>query len=193
MKKDIEAEVLDSFYKRAPNFLTLDNLHFDIPDVDVQNIEQVLNKLSNLGQLRVTSAQGATNAHYELASYENVRFKEYIEIGGIKVRRLLTHDRPRPEDINIFVEALVKRTLSLEAEFERRLDAKLRDYWSNVIVLFGIFVAVFSIVVTFVGKIEVKQGGTFCDVLLINFAQVTPIAIVLGLFVLLIKKLFLAR
>lgn len=193
MKKDLEAEVLFSFYKRAPNSLTLDNLLFDIPETDATSIDQALAKLVISRKLTNTPGEGSIKAHFNLTSYENVPVKDYIDIGGVKVPRLLAYDRPRPEDLNIFIEALAKRSLSLEVEFESRLDAKLRDYWSNIIVLFGIFVAVFSIVVTFVGKVEVRQDSTFMQILLINFAQVIPIAMVLGSFVWLLKKQFLSR
>ena len=183
-------QVLEIFYKRAPNFLTLDNITYDIPEIDRNDIQRVIDKLCEQKILAKTEGKDKIKDHYALPSYENIPVKEYMSISGIKVPRILAYDRPRPEDQNIFFESLAKRSASLESEFNRIVEKKLQSYWANIIILFGVFISLFALIVTSVEKVKVEADGTFLDGLALNAAQVLPLAVILAGFVWLLKKWF---
>jgi len=184
-------QVLEVFHKRALNFLTIDNIAYDLFSSDRNDIQKTVDELCSDEVLIKTEGKGKIKDHYALPSYDNIPFKEYMSISGIKVPRVLAHDRPRPEDLNIFFESLARRSASLESEFNKIVEAKLQSYWANIIVLFGIFISLFALIVTFVEKVAVVPGSSFLNVLALNTAQVLPLAVVLAGFVWLLKKWFL--
>jgi hypothetical protein len=183
-------QVLALFHKRAPNFLTLDNIAYDLSGFDRNAIQKVVDELCGDGVLVKTEGKNKVKDHYALPSYDNIPVKEYMSISGIKVPRVLASDRPRPEDLNIFFESLARRSASLESEFNKIVEEKLQSYWANIIILFGIFISLFALVVTFVEKVQVESGSSFWSVFALNLAQVLPLALVLAGFVWLLKWLF---
>jgi biotin operon repressor len=183
-------QVLEIFHKRAPNFLTLDNIAYDLPGIDRNAIQKAVDELCANGVLVKTEGKNKVKDHYALPSYDNIPVKEYMSISGIKVPRVLAYDRPRPEDLNIFFESLARRSASLESEFNKIVEEKLQSYWANIIILFGIFISLFALIVTFVEKVEIESGSSFWGVFALNAAQVLPLALVLAGFVWLLKWLF---
>ena len=183
MRDPETSKILEVFYRRAPNFLTVDNIAYDLPGMDHAAIRNALSNLCEEGIIKERKGKEKIKDDYALPSYDNIPVKEYMSISGIKVPRLISYDRARPEDLNIFFESLAARTASMESEFDRIVEDKLQSYWANIIVLFGIFIGLFSLIVTFVEKIETQAGSGFWEVLLLNTAQVIPIAVVLGGFV----------
>ena len=188
MAESIKTKVHSLFVERAPNHLTVDNLVTLLGGLSTNQIETALNQLIEEGF--IVERKGKIKDDYALSSYDNIPSKQYINISGVKVPRLLANDVARPEDVNVFFESLAKKTGALEDDFERRVDEKLKAYWANIIVLFGLFIGVFSLIITFVEKVELKSGETFWNVFLLNSAQVLPLALVLAGFVFLLKKLF---
>lgn len=136
------------------------------------------------------SRPGKRGGDYVLPSYESMPVRQYLAVGDIKVPRLLSDDRPRPEELNLFVEVLAERILQLETEAEVKLDDRLKSYWANVVTLFGAFIGVFSLIVGFLKVVPIEANSTFWSVFFMSSAQVIPLAIVLGLFVWLLRALF---
>lgn len=190
MEESIKTRIHNAFIERAPNSLTIDNLIKLIEGVNASQIESFLNEMIDDGLAVKRQGQGKIKDDYNLVSYNNIPSKEYITIGDIKVPRLLANDRARPEDINIYIESLAKKSVELENNIESTIDERLKGYWANIIVLFGIFIGLFSLIITFVDKVKIDASQSFWSVLSLNLAQVLPLAIVLGGFVFLLKKMF---
>lgn len=174
--------------ERVPNALTLANLLGQIPGVDAQTMEKELQGMSSDGL--VVIRPGKRYADYTLPSYEGLPIREYLTVGGIEFPRLLSDERARPEELNIFVEVLAKRMLQIELEAEKKLDERLKSYWANVVTLFGAFIGVFSLIVGFLKTVPLEANSTFWSVFILSSAQVFPLALILGAFVWLLRALF---
>lgn len=174
--------------ERAPNALTLANLLGQIPGTDPQTLEKELQSMSSDGL--VVIRQGKRYADYALPSYDGLPVREYVTVGEIGVRRLLSDERALPEELNIFVEVLAQRMLQIELEAEKKLDERLKSYWANVVTLFGAFIGVFSLIVGFLKTVPLEANSTFWSVFILSSAQVLPLALMLGAFVWLLRALF---
>ena len=188
MKESLKTIIHSTLVERAPHGLTVDNLIQLIQGEGSKSIIDCLNQLIEEGI--VSKREGNIKDDYCLTSYENIPTKKYININGIKVPRMLANDTARPEDINLFFESLANKTAEIENTIEERLNEKLKSYWANIIILFGVFIGLFALIITFVQKVEIKGSETFWNVLSLNTAQVVPLAIVLAGFVYLLKRLF---
>jgi hypothetical protein len=186
--ESLKTKIKLAVYERAPNSLTLDNLHGLLPEIDISSIKKEIEALVNEGFL--IERKSGRNTDYQLPSYENLPVKEYISIGDLKVPRMLANDTARPESVNIFYETLAKRILIAEVNAEKKFEEKLKSYWGNVITLFGAFIGVFSLIVGFLKTIPITENATFSSVFWLSTAQVIPFAIVLVFFVAILKWLF---
>lgn len=98
--------------ERAPNALTFANLIGQIPGADTHTLEKELQSMSDDGL--VVIRPGKRYPDYALTSYDGLPIREYVAVGDIKVPRLLSDERARPEELNIFVEVLARRMLQIE-------------------------------------------------------------------------------
>lgn len=178
--ENLRSRIQMTFIERAPNSLTLNNFAV-LLSAEPHAIQQELLKMVAEGL--VVERAVARNKDYLLASYNGIPVREFVSISGVKVPRLVHGDTARPEEVNIFFEVLAKRVLSVETEAERKMDERLKDYWGNIVTLFGAFIGVFSLIVTFVKVAPVDKDATFVSVLAITSAQMIPLALVLGAFV----------
>jgi hypothetical protein len=186
--ESLRAKIQLILIERAPNSLTLNNFAGLIRDEDFQSIQRELGEMV-AARLVVERSQGLSK-DYMLPSYAGIPPREFISIGGVKVPRLLHGDTARPEDLNIFFEVLGKRILLAESEADRKLDERLKGYWGNIVTLFGAFIGVFSLIVTFVKTAPIDGNATFLSVFAVTSAQVLPLAFVLGMFVWFLKSQF---
>jgi len=186
--ESLRNKILICLIERAPNSLTLPNLLGLIPGTDIQALETELQGMAADGL--VVPRPGNRYSDYILPSYEGLPVREYVAIGDIKVPRLLSDERARPEELNIFVEVLSQRILQIERESEKRLDERLKNYWANVVTLFGAFIGVFSLIVGFLKTVPLETNSTFWSVLVLSSAQIFPLALMLGGFVWLLRKIF---
>jgi len=115
--------------------------------------------------------------------------RPYISLGGMDVPRLLSDANPTylPETLNEQIELLAYYTDNLEKRFRKLVEKQQRRYWSNLIGIFGALLSVMALVITGLPKITVSSTMTFKEVLLVNSAQVLPIALVLALFVIILR------
>jgi hypothetical protein len=181
----LEDQVLRVFRYRAPNKLIKDMLYIDLPKLGQAQIDAAIDLLEKKGIL----IQGPPNA-YSLQSLANVPIRKYIKVGATRFRRILVGDPLLPEPINMQVEMLAKYADSLESRFRSLISKRMRSYWANIIIVFGVFVALFSFVLVSVSKIQIDDKWTFWDIVLKNVAQLLPLAAVLGAFAVLLKILF---
>lgn len=123
-------------------------------------MEKELQSMSSDGLVVLRS--GKRYADYILPSNDGLPVREYVTVGEIEFPRLLSDERARPEELNIFVEILAKRMLQIKLEAEKKLDERLKSYWANVVTLFGAFIGVFSLIVGFLKTVPLEANSTFC-------------------------------
>jgi hypothetical protein len=186
--ESLRNKILICLAERAPNSLTLPNLLSQIPDIDIHALEKELQSMATDG--RVIMRPGKRYSDYVLPSYDGLPVREYVAIGDIKVPRLLSDERARPEELNIFVEVLARRIVQIEQEAEKRLDERLKNYWANVVTLFGAFIGVFSLIVGFLKTVPLETNSTFWSVFIQSSAQILPLALMLGGFIWLLRTIF---
>ena len=141
--ESLRNRLLTCLVERAPNAITSASLAGLLHEPDALRLQSELESMEKDGLL--VSRPNVRYRDYLLPSYEGLPFREYMDVNGVKVPRLLSDDRPRPEELNIFVETLARRMMQIEAEAERKIDKKLQTYWANVITMFGAFIGVFSL------------------------------------------------
>lgn len=112
-----------------------------------------------------------------------------IPLGDVDVPRLLSGSKIKftSENLNEQIELLAGYTDNLERRFIKLVEKQQRRYWSNLIGIFGALLSVMALVITGLPKITVTSTMTFEEVFLINSAQILPIAIVLALFVIVLR------
>lgn len=186
--ESLRNKILRCLIERAPNSMTAANIMGLVGETNYKELEKELDQMSDEGL--VVARAGSRRKDYLLPSYEGLPLREYISVGNVVVPRLLNDDRPRPEELNIFVEVLASRILQIEADAEQRLDEKLKSYWANVVTLFGAFIGVFALITGFLKTVPLETNSTFCSVLILSSAQVIPLGIILGAFVWLLRALF---
>ncbi len=110
-------------------------------------------------------------------------------LGDMDVPRLLSDANPAflPETLNEQIEMLADYTDNLERRFRKVVEKQQRRYWANLIGIFGALLSVMALVITGLPKITVSSTMTFKEVFLVNSAQVLPIALVLALFVIVLR------
>ncbi len=181
--REIKNKVLEEIRRRAPNEVREDTVLRSLSKYDPGAVTAALQELVGQEAIRQevhpAPAIGRALNVYSLASYLNVPIEEYIQVGDTKVPRQITTDKIRAEDLNEMVEALSEYSKSLEMRFQEIVRKETRGYWANIITLFGLFIALFSLIVTSFGA----AGGTKSE-------QIIPLGIVLAGFVLVLKLLF---
>lgn len=188
MTESLKPRLHSTFIDRAPNPLTVDNLVFLFEKTDARDIEKCLAELTTEGIL-ANKKMGKKTGYY-LSNYEDIPTKSHMSIGSLKVPRMLANDMARSEDVNIFYESLAKKVAFIEESIEDKVNEKLKEYWGSIIILFGVFIGLFSLIVNFVQKVEIQPESSFWDILLLNSAQVIPISLVLLVFICVLHRLF---
>jgi hypothetical protein len=94
------------------------------------------------------------------------------------------------EDINNAIESLSEYNKVLSSKFKVEMEKATERYWGSIIGLFGLFVALFSLINLAVPKKELPASYSFRESLLAGIAQSVPIALILGIFVLVLVLLF---
>ena len=186
--ESLRNSILACLVERAPNSLTAANILTVLGGTDPHALQKELESM--LADGVVVARTHARNPDYLLPSYEGLPLRQYVSVGGIKVPRLLAGDTARPEELNIFLEVVARRMLQIETDAERKLDERLKSYWTNVVTLFGAFIGVFALITGFLKTVPLEPASTFSSVLILSTAQVIPLAIILGAFVWLLKVLF---
>jgi len=183
-KKNLSEIIVDIFKKRSPNRLSLDLIYYELSNNKKDEIDK---SIEDLVSRKIIKKEGNT---YILTSYKNITIRETITIGDSEVRRILETDPILPEAINIQIENLSIYANSLEKRFQKLISKKLESYWANIIILFGIFIGIFSLIITAITKITIDSNWGLCDIFLKNLMQVLPISMVLIIFVILLKLMF---
>ena len=132
---------------------------------------------------------GLPITYYRIKDPSSYPVRVSLSLGNMDVPRLPCDASPKylPETLNEQIELLADYTDNLEKRFIKLVEKQQRRYWSNLLVIFGALLSVMALVITGLPKITVSSTMTFKEVFLVNSAQVLPIALVLALFVIVLR------
>ena len=189
---DIKGELRKLFYDKAPNALVFEHISYAFPHISKSDLEKALNELVADGFLITKSYP---NKHYpkfnrtgyhissdELGDYP---VETEIVIGDFKIPRLLDGDVARSEDINCISMSFEKVINPRIEEVKRLVHSESRKYWGMLITIFGIFIALFTLInaavkpVYFSSDLNLTSKQIFFQTLY----NIGPLAVLMFLFV----------
>ena len=189
LKNDILAIITD----RNPNYVSeliiVENLISFVSDaIYTALLELIENEVLECIEIQNANTN-STEKFYRLREYQKWPVRRFIEVGDIAVPRLLADSNPRvfPELFNEQIERLAKHSQNLELRFVEAVKKEQEKYWSQVVGVLGVVVAVLAIVIVGLPKIQTDLSLPFWDVVLLNLSQLLPLGITLVLLVLALK------
>ena len=194
MNRKIRKKILEILHYRSPNSVREEFILLELREYNKGKVEKELELLVSEGKLFLGEHKiertGETIRAYRLSSYDNILIRTTIDVGEIEVPRLIDTDKARSEDVNILIESVSKYSDSLEERFRKIMNKQIHSYWSNIILLFGLFIGLFSLITISIKKISIDPNWTKADIFWNNFIPILPVAIVLLVFIIVIKILF---
>lgn len=141
------------FYDRAPNTLLMEYLTEEFPEESAQSLSEALSRLVADGFLVNKSFDNERVPNFRRVGYyvsakylQGHPIKTTIQVGSLAIPRMIDGDFLHGEDLNLlalnFDRIVSSKIRELRAEFEQ----ERRRYWATMATLFGVFVAVFSLV-----------------------------------------------
>lgn len=193
--------ILESLRHRAPNAVREAVLIEDVLEqargIHLRAVNDALKELVAEGKVlespftnRRTHAETMT---YTLHSYDGISLRDTIQVGDYIIPRIKDGDRALGEDWNVAFEELFRRLVDSEERFLALREELVRDrksYWGYLITLFGVFIALFSMITGTAQGLTIDPSWSLLDVFLFNLAQVGPLTIVLIVFVVLLRIVF---
>lgn len=192
MENDITQDILGLIINRAPNSVRGRLIIARFKKYPVDNVREALQSLVDENRLSKSPNFNIENSSYRLKSYENIPIRKYIKVGDTFVPRVLQSDEVLGslEDINEAIENLADYASSLGKQFASLVEQEREKYWANVITLLGMFIAIFSLIIVSLPRIEIPYYYSFWQVIGLNTAQILPVAVILGLFVFILWLVF---
>jgi len=185
---------LKVIYHRAPNSIREDYIIRELKSFEREDIRKELSSMRRDSAIIRDVVQNLAikedTTSYRLDSCEGIPVRKTISIGGLQIPRLMDADPARAEDVNYLLESLAQYSNSLEDRFKQILKKRMKSYWANIITLFGVFIGLFSLINISISKITIDQSWTRDQIFWNNFEQILPTAIVLVIFMFLLKVLF---
>lgn len=193
MDKKIRAAILKLLFDRIPNFVPEVTICARLVQFPATSIRQTLDDLVKADEIDFQDdprpATGLPTRYYRPRSFVGHPVCDTIKIGNVELQRLLSDSKPRllPEVFNESLEQVADYTRYLEKRFGDLVRKQQRKYWANVASLFGVFTSVLALILVGLPKITTDPLLPFWCVVRLNFAQVLPIAVVLAIFLLLMR------
>lgn len=188
--KQIEKDIFEFIKEAHPNKLSYKSIYgyffYKYSEEKIKNTLEKLTKKKNIKE----DIFGPEKKEYSLKSPVNITIEEYLDFGTHKIPRLLGTDLYNIETTNIAMKSLMDTEKRLKKIIKDSMEKELKKYWGNIIVIFGLFMSVFSLIITSINKIEIGENWSVKELFLYNLAQVLPIAIILFLFLFILKKMF---
>ena len=187
-RRKLEDRVLDVLISRAPNGLQLSSFRRILTDLTDQKILTALETLSQNGRVipKTHTNQfipGRVNIFYSLPSPTQYPMHDTIRIGDVEFPRFFHGDMADAEDINIFAEAMAEYDSKIVRRIGDLAATLTRRYWTNIATLFGLFVALFALILRASEPIALQASITPKDLFFLKVAELLPLAIILFLFV----------
>jgi len=190
---DPKNRILEFLIERAPNNVSEKIIERELKEFESEKIARALDALVTAESIGLnTDIRGGKQAsvnYYYLLSYKDIPVRENIRIGEVSVQRLLSTSSVTylPEDFNDAIESLAKYADGLEERFKTLVAKEQQKYWVNLISIFGVFIAILAFILVGLPKIETNPTMTFGQIVAASFAQIVPVAIVLVIFIVLLR------
>jgi len=187
-------KIIELLIRRAPNWVNKEVIRERLSERDEPAISAAISDMIQSQRIVEETDQlpgvGNVVRYYRLSSYEGIPIRDSIEVGSIKVPRLLARSKITlfPEDFNEAIERLAEYATGLERRFAELVKEEQRTYWATIVSVFGVFVAVLALVLTGLPKITTDSSLPFWKIVELNGAQLLPMALVLALFVLVLRR-----
>lgn len=195
MKNNTQDNVLVLLADRAPNFVSEVIISQRLKSFSREEIAEALSKLVESKRVRLEQdQQGELNRprrYYQLVDFQTIPLRDGIQIGDVEVLRILSQSSLKfaPENINEAIERLGEYANSLSRDFSKRLEDERRRYLIDIVALFGVFASLIAFVVAGLPRMTIDPTLSLWRMIGINFAQVVPLAIVLAIFVALLRRI----
>ena len=193
MSKKVEDAVLTLLIDRAPNFVSVNTILNRVATGTPEDIRGALESLRERNLVeKLTDPReqtGYPEDFFRLKNLTGVPIRTHIRVGDVDVPRLMSDSRANllPEVFNESVERLAEYAGSLETRFKDIVQKELRQYWSSFVGIVGVMIAVFSLIIVGLPRIKTDTALGFWEIVWTNAAQLVPIAVVLALFVLVLR------
>ena len=186
----VEDAIVMFLLSRATNSVPGIILKAHLTEYDDATIREALENLTNAKRIFPQVPLGDVDqTNFRLSSYQNYPVRKTIRVGNVEVPRVLSEHGVAnfPEYFNEAVERLAEYTAAQEKRFGEIVRDEQRSYWSTIVTVFGVFVAIMALVLVSLPRITVGPSTNPGDIVLLNSAQVLPVAAVLFLFVLALR------
>jgi hypothetical protein len=193
MAERAEDAIVRLLMDRAPNLVSELIIRQRLKRYDGSAISDALQKLINGGKITVEEDHRDKRApsvnYYRLTSYDGIPVRDSIILGDQEIIRVLSISSPRflPEDLNEQIERLAEYTNGLERRFADLVREEQRGYWANIVTVFGVFVSILTLIIVGLPKITASPSLSPWTLVWLNLGQLLPIAVVLALFVFLLR------
>jgi hypothetical protein len=186
--------ILTAVVSRSPNAVALDTIERRFKELSSEDVDDALSVLVAKRIIKVTentnSISGSMRKLIELTEPYNYPIRKFIRIDSEDFNRNMTGDLVIAEDVNEPLEALSEYMLELEKRFVQLSNEQTQRYWANTITLFGLFLAVFTLIVSSIPKLNIDPSWSFEQVIAPTSASIIPQFAVLLVFVLLLWIIF---
>lgn len=193
MNKKARAAILKLLIDRIPNFVPEATIRGRLREFSDAEIHQTLDELVRTGEVDFRDdprpETGLSTRFYRPKSFTGLPVRDTIRIGNVELPRLLSDSQASlfPEVFNESLEQVADYAHDLESRFTELVRRQQRRYWANVASLFGVLISVLSLVLVGLPKISTDPNLPFWSVVQLNLAQVLPIAVVLAVFLLILR------
>lgn len=193
MSTEAEDKIIRLLIDRAPNLVNEWVLRRNLAEHEEAAVTSALRDLVKanriIEKIDPRKAIGRPVRYYQLGSFQGIPIRDRIKVGDVEVPRLLSVAAAGyfPEDFNEAVERLAEYSDGLEKRFSELVKKEQRAYWGTIVSIFGVFVAILAFVLVGLPKITTDTSLTFWQIVKLNGAQILPLALVLALFVLLLR------
>ena len=186
---DIRYSVMQLLNDRAPNYVSEWVILRRLRHHPQEKVRKILEALTNeeilSKEVDSHSVTGQSEAFYRCRDCKCVAVRKTIMIGDTPVPRLLSDSNPRflPETLNEHTESIAEYSARLEERFKELVKKEQRQYWANVVGIVGLMISILAVIMVGLPKIWTDPNLAFWDVVLVNLAQLLPLAVVLVLLV----------
>ncbi len=195
----LKEEIQKLFYDRAPNSLVFEHISYAFPKVAEAELKKNLNELVEEGFLNQINYPNLHYPKFHRVGYHISRedLGEYpveteIQVGDFKIPRFLDGDVGRAEDINTIAMSFEKVIAPQISQVKQQIKNESRKFWGQLITILSIFLTLFTLINVSVKPIyfspELKL--TPYEMLIQSICNLTPLAIIFCVFLLVLRRIF---
>jgi hypothetical protein len=186
--------ILQILIDRVPNNVRLELILRQLPTYSEAEIFQALEMLNSDGKIISDFRTNPVVAdrilkYYKLTNPSIYPNKETFTLGDQEYPRIFAGDTTNPEDMMEKFEALQTYLKTLEQRYSDLTSEMTKKYWLNMTTIFGLFIALFSLIIKGSEPILIDASQPIAPLLLIElkFAQLLPLALIMFSFVLILR------